>query len=55
MRILILANSDIGLYKFRKELIEVLLSLKNEVFISLPRGEFSDRLLNKGYHFIETL
>ncbi len=54
MRILILANSDIGLYKFRKELIEALLSLKHEVYISLPQGEFIDRLVEMGCHFIET-
>lgn len=54
MRILILANSDVGLYKFRKELIEALLSLKHEVYISLPRGEFIDRLEEMGCHFIET-
>ena len=54
MRILILANSDVGLYKFRKELIEALLSLKHEVYISLPQGEFIDRLEEMGCHFIET-
>ena len=54
MRILILANSDIGLYKFRKELIEALLSLKHEVYISLPQGEFIDRLVEMGCHFIDT-
>ncbi len=54
MRILILANSDIGLYKFRKELIEALLSLKHEVYISLPQGEFIGRLVEMGCHFIET-
>lgn len=54
MRILILANNDSGLYKFRKELIEALLSLKHEVYISLPQGEFIDRLLDMGCHFIET-
>ncbi len=54
MRILILANSDIGLYKFRKELIEALRSLKHEVYISLPQGEFIDRLVEMGCQFIET-
>ncbi len=54
MRILILANSDVGLYKFRKELIEALLSLKHEVYISLPQGEFIDRLVEIGCHFIKT-
>ncbi len=54
MHILILANSDVGLYKFRKELIEALLSLKHEVYISLPQGEFIDKLVEMGCHFIET-
>ena len=39
MRILILANYDLGLYKFRKELIEELLNLGHEVYISLPDGD----------------
>lgn len=40
MRILILANNDIGLYKFRKELLERLIEDKHEVYISVPDGEF---------------
>lgn len=39
MRILILANNDGGLYKFRRELI-IRLVESNEVFICLPNGEF---------------
>ena len=54
MRILIIANSDVGLYKFRKELIEALLSLKHEVFISLPQGKFVENLVAMGCHYIET-
>ena len=38
MRILILTNFDVGLYQFRRELIQELLT-KNEVYISLPYGE----------------
>lgn len=52
-RILILANNDIGLYKFRKELIEELLK-DNEVFISLPDGEFVKELVKLGCEFINT-
>jgi len=37
--ILILANNDVGLYKFRKELIQELVK-KYKVYISLPNGEF---------------
>ena len=36
-KILILANNDVGLYKFRKELVLELLK-DNEVYISLPYG-----------------
>ena len=52
-RILILANSDLGLYKFRKELIEELLK-ENEVFISLPTGEFIKELIELGCNYINT-
>lgn len=53
MRILILANNDVGLYKFRKELIGELLK-KNTVYISLPYGNFVDDLCNMGCKFIDT-
>ncbi|WHH57478.1 glycosyltransferase [Petroclostridium sp. X23] len=52
-KILILANNDIGLYKFRKELIEVLLK-NDEVHISLPNGDFVPQLIDLGCEFIET-
>lgn len=51
MRVLILANSDIGLYKFRKELIEELLK-EHKVFICLPNGEFIGELVSMGCKFI---
>ena len=53
MKILILANNDVGLYKFRKELIEELLK-QHEVFISLPYGVFVDTMVEMGCIFIET-
>jgi len=52
-RILILANNDIGLYKFRKELIKELLK-DNEVFMSLPDGDYIVDLVNIGCIFINT-
>ena len=52
-KILILANNDVGLYKFRKELIEELLK-NHEVYISLPYGSFVDELCNMGCKFIDT-
>lgn len=53
MKILILANNDVGLYQFRKELIEKLLE-KNEVIISLPYGELVEPLKKMGCKFINT-
>lgn len=53
MRILILANNDIGLYRFRKELILKLIP-NNEVFISLPYGPFVEKLTDFGCRFIKT-
>lgn len=53
MKILILANNDVGLYKFRKELIEELLK-ENEVFISLPYGKLVEPLKKMGCQFIDT-
>ena len=52
-KILILANSDIGLYKCRKELVEELRK-KNEIFVSLPYGEFVDPLIDLGCTLIDT-
>ena len=64
MKVLILANNDVGLYKFRKELISELLhpgsylSGRNaepcEVFISLPNGDFVPELVDMGCVFIDT-
>lgn len=51
MRIMILTNADIGLYKFRKELLEQLCS-NNEVFNVLPRGKFVEQLESLGCVFI---
>lgn len=51
MRILILANFDAGLYKFRKELIQELVK-EHQVSICLPKGDYTERLINLGCHFI---
>lgn len=53
-RILILANNDVGLYRFRKDLIMALLSEGNEVTISLPDGDFVRELEKLGCEFIDT-
>ena len=54
MKILILANYDLGLYKFRKELIEKLLNQGHDVYISLPNGDLVRHFEKIGCHFIET-
>lgn len=54
MKILVLANSDLGLYKFRKELLQSLIDQGNEVFISLPDGKFVLLMAAMGCHFIQT-
>ncbi|MGG0276187.1 glycosyltransferase family 4 protein [Bacillus rhizoplanae] len=53
-KILILANNDVGLYKFRKELIQELINQGNNIFISLPNGTFVQPLIDMGCTFIET-
>lgn len=64
MRVLILANNDIGLYKFRYELLRELLVPGSylegrsaepcEVYISLPNGDFVPELVKLGCQFINT-
>lgn len=54
MKILILANNDIGLYNFRKELIEKIIQKNNNVYISLPNGERVKDLIELGCNFVET-
>ncbi|OLR59209.1 glycosyl transferase [Anaerostipes sp. 494a] len=53
-KILILANLDIGLYKFRKALIQELLNHGNEVYVSLPNGKLVKNLQEMGCRFVET-
>ncbi|MGM2817801.1 glycosyltransferase family 4 protein [Bacillus cereus group sp. Bce001] len=52
-KVLILANNDVGLYKFRKELIQNLVK-DYEVYVSLPNGEYIPYLKELGCKFIET-
>ncbi len=51
MCIVILANADIGLYKFRKELVEQLCR-DNEVVIALPNGDYIEKLKSLGCSFV---
>jgi len=53
MRILLLANHDLGLYKFRKELLQELVK-DNEVFVSLPEGKFTKQIKEIGVEYLVT-
>lgn len=54
MKILILANNDVGLYKFRKELIQELIRRGNKVIVSVPDGELIPDIRNLGVKVILT-
>ena len=49
-----LANNDVGLYRFRKDLLAALLRTGHEVYISLPNGDFVPELVQLGCCFIDT-
>lgn len=51
MRILLLANIDMGLYKFRRELLEMLVK-EHEVYFCVPDGEYVNKIRALGCHFI---
>lgn len=51
MRILIIANSDSGLYEFRRELLEKLVN-ENEVYFTVPDGNLVNRIESIGCRFI---
>ena len=51
MKIMILANSDTGLYKFRRELLEKLVK-DHQVTICLPDGEYIQSMVNMGCRFV---
>ena len=54
MRILILSNFGMGLYKFRKELLQELIKHGHEVFVSLPNDDYVPLLENLGCEYIES-
>lgn len=54
MKVLILANYDVGLYRFRKDLIKKFISEGHEVVLSLPNGEYIPMLKEMGCTFIDT-
>lgn len=53
-KILILANMDIGLYNFRREIIDAFINDEYEVHIALPYGERIDDFDSMGCIFHET-
>ncbi|MBX9974448.1 glycosyltransferase family 4 protein [Cytobacillus firmus] len=54
MKILVLANFGMGLYNFRKELLEELIKQDHEIYISLPNDEYVSKLEELGCKFINT-
>lgn len=54
MKVLILANFDVGLYQFRKELLEELIKREYEVYVSVPNGDLIDKIKDIGCKVILT-
>lgn len=52
--VVVIANFDVGLYRFRKALLERLIADGNRVYALLPRGELIARLRDIGCEYIET-
>jgi glycosyltransferase involved in cell wall biosynthesis len=53
MRVLILSNYGMGLYKLRKELIQELIKQGHEVAVSLPNDRYTPLLENLGCKYFE--
>ena len=54
MRILILTNFDVGLYQFRRELIQELLTKERGIYIPPPTGNWVAPLVEMGCFFFDT-
>lgn len=54
MKILILANSGMGLYKFRKELLEEMIKNEHEIYLSFPKDEYTKALSFLSSKIIDT-
>jgi len=52
MRVAILSHSSMSVYYFRRALIEALEQKKVEVFVLVPRDEYSSRLENLGFKLV---
>lgn len=54
MKILILSNFGMGMFKFRLELVKKLLDEKHEVIISFPRDEYANAFIEIGCAFFDS-
>lgn len=54
MKILLITNQDLGLYKFRKELIFKMLEKNHEVYACVPKGPYISELEKFGCKHIES-
>ncbi|OZS76951.1 hypothetical protein CF394_13960 [Tetzosporium hominis] len=54
MKILILTNNSMGLYKFRKELLSELVAQENEIYVSVPEDEFTEKIQNLKVNVIDS-
>lgn len=54
MKILVLSNFGMGLYKFRKELLDELIKQGHEVYFSLPNDEYVPLIEEIGCTYIES-
>jgi galacturonosyltransferase len=54
MKVLVLSNFGMGLYNFRKELLQALMSLGHEVIVSLPNDKYIPLLESLGCKYIES-
>lgn len=52
MKMLILTNHQLGLYRFRRELLEELVNCKYKVYVSVPEDEFTQELKDIGVRVI---
>ena len=54
MKVLVLANFGMGLYKFRKELLEKMVNDGYQVTVSFPKDEYSELIEDLGCKFVST-
>ena len=54
MKVLVLANNDAGLYRFRKELLATLMEEGHTIYMSVPAGSRVEDLKAMGCQYIET-